>query len=359
MSTYPSGAGFLRLVAILLLVACQQGEGSATKPSGPAGTSPVTLRYFTWSDYTDPSLIDAFERQAGVKVMVDTFSSNEELLAKLQSGAGDYDVVVPSDFMVSILIKQGLLAELRPEMVPNLQQVMERLRHLPFDPESRYSVPYLWGTVGIGYDSAATPSPPDSWTALWDPRYRRKISMLNDQREVFAVALRTIGRSINARDPSVIAEAKRKLVSQKDLVKTYTSENYHQLLAYGEVTLAHGWSGAVARAMEERPSIRYVIPREGGTIWTDCLVVLKSSPHRDLAMRFINYLMDREVAAKTTDRLLFPTSNREARALVKPEHRDNPAIYPPEAVFARLEWMEDVGEANRLYDRAWTEVKLQ
>jgi len=349
----------VRLVAILLLVACQQGEGGAAKPSGSAGASPVTLRYFTWSDYTDQSLIEAFERQAGAKVMVDTFSSNEELLAKLQSGAGDYDVVVPSDFMVSILIKQGLLAELRPELVPNLRQVMDRLRHLPFDPESRYSVPYLWGTVGIGYDSAATLSPPDSWTALWDPRYRRKISMLNDQREIFAVALRTIGRSINERDPSAIAEAKRKLVSQKDLVKTYTSENYHQLLAYGEVTLAHGWSGAVARAMEERPSIRYVIPREGATIWTDCLVVLKSSPHRDLAMRFINYLMDREVAAKTTDRLLFPTSNREARALVRPEHRDNPAIYPPEAVFARLEWMEDVGEAARLYDRAWTEVKLQ
>jgi spermidine/putrescine transport system substrate-binding protein len=349
----------LRLAAVLLLMACQQGTGDGNASSSPGGARPVTLRYFTWSDYADKDVLAAFERQAGVKVMVDTFSSNEELLAKLQSGAGDYDVVVPSDFMVSILVKQGLLAELDASKIPNGRLIAERLQRLPFDPEGRYSLPYLWGTVGIGYDSAAIASPPDSWTVLWDPRYRRKISMLNDQREVFAVALRTVGRSINERDPAGIAEAARRLIAQKELVKTYTSENYHQLLAYGEVTLAHGWSGAVARAMEERSSIRYVIPREGATVWADCLTVLKSSPHRELAMRFINYLLDPAVAAKTTDRLLFPTSIGQAKPLVEARHRDNPAIYPPDAVFARLEWMEDVGEAARQYDRAWTEVKLQ
>jgi spermidine/putrescine-binding protein len=351
----------MMLCMLLGLFACRppSGDGPTNTPrTGQPGQPSVTLQYFTWSDYVDKELIEGFERMAGVKVVVDTFGSNEELLAKLQSGASGYDVVVPSDFMVSIMIKQKLLAELDLARIPNAGLVVNRLQHLPFDPENRYSIPYLWGTVGIGYDSAIIPAPPESWEVLWDGRYKRRISMLNDQREVFGVALRTMGRSINAKNPAVIEQAKAKLLSQKPLVKTYTSENYHQLLAFGEVVLAHGWGGAVARAMTERPSIKYVIPKEGGTLWADCLAVLKASPRKDLAMRFINYLLDARVAARTTDRLLFASSNREARPLVQARVRENPAIYPPDAVLARLEWMADVGEAIRLYDRAWTEIKL-
>ncbi|MFM8551210.1 MAG: spermidine/putrescine ABC transporter substrate-binding protein, partial [Nitrospiraceae bacterium] len=336
------------LSALVLLVAYQQwpSRDGLTRGSraGMAGNPSATLHYFTWSDYADEDVIRAFEREAGVAVVVDTFGSNEELLAKLQSGAGGYDVAVPSDFMVAIMAKQDLLAELDLAMIPNVRSLFERLQQLSFDPDNRYSIPYLWGTVGIGYDSAVLPKAPDSWEVLWDPRYKRKVSMLNDQREVFAVALRLLGQSGNATDPAAIAKAKAKLVSQKDLVKTYTSENYQQLLAYGDVVLAHGWGGTVARAMAERPSIKYVIPKEGATAWADCLVVLKSSSQKALAMRFINYLLDRDVAAKTTDRLLFATTKREAKALVQATHRDNPAIYPPDSVFDRLEWMTDVGK---------------
>ncbi|HET8579374.1 MAG TPA: spermidine/putrescine ABC transporter substrate-binding protein, partial [Nitrospiraceae bacterium] len=307
----------------LLCVACL----SACQPSPEDGPrKPPTLYYFTWSDYVSPELISEFEKQAGVKVVVDTFSSNEELLAKLQSGATGYDVAVPSDFMVSVMIKQGLLAELELEKIPNAKLLAERFQHLPFDPDNRYSIPYLWGTVGIGYDSKVIARPPDSWTVLWDPRYKGRISMLNDQREVFGVALRVIGRSLNSRDPVVIGQAKAKLLSQKPLVKTYTSENYDQLLISGEVALAHGWGGAVARAMLERPSIKYVVPKEGGTIWSDCLVVLKTSRNRDLATRFINYLLDPAVAAGTTNRLRFASSIRHAKALVDEQLRENPAV---------------------------------
>jgi spermidine/putrescine-binding protein len=348
---------FLGGVLVLAAVACQPTPEDGPKKTPKTG-NPVTLHYFTWSDYVDQALVEGFEREAGVKIVVDTFASNEELLAKLQSGAVGYDVVVPSDFMVSILARQGLLAELDLSKVPNVGMLEPRLQRLAIDPANRYSIPYIWGTVGIGYDSAVIATPPDSWAVLWDPQYKGRISMLNDQREVFGVALRSMGKSLNARDPDSIERAKAKLVRQKPLVKAYVSENYDQLLASGEVTLAHGWGGQVARAMVERPSIRYVIPKEGGTIWADCLVVLKTTTHPDVAMRFINYLLDREVAARTTSRLLFATSNREARGLVEAKVRDNPAIYPPESVLDRLEWMADVGEAIRLYDRAWTELKL-
>jgi spermidine/putrescine-binding protein len=353
----PIGHFFILHFALCIFVACQPTPEDGPKNQPKAGHA--TLYYFTWSDYVDKELIEGFERKTGAKVVVDTFGSNEELLAKLQSGASGYDVVVPSDFMVSIMIKQGLLAELDLAKIPNSKLVAERLQRLPFDPEGRYSIPYLWGTVGIGYNSEVIPTPPDSWAVLWDPRYKGKISMLNDQREVFGAALLAMGHSINAKDPTVIAEAKARLVSQKSLVKIYTSESYHQLLALGDVALAHGWGGAVARAMAERPSVKYVIPKEGGTIWADCLVVLKTSRQKDLSMQFINYLLDSEVAARMTERLLFASSNREAKALVQASVRENPAVYPPDSAWERLEWMTDVGEAIRLYDRAWTELKLQ
>ena len=343
---------FLVFLAILMS-ACQP------TPGDPPAKTPRTLYYFTWSDYVDPDTIVEFERSAGVKVVVDTFSSNEELLAKLQSGADGYDVTVPSDYMVSIMVHQGLLAELDLDKIPNVRMVTDRLQRLPFDPENRHSIPYLWGTVGIGYDSAVIPSPPDSWAVLWDPQYKGRISMLNDQREVLGAALRSMGQSLNTRDPAIIGQAKDKLLAQKALVKTYTSENYDQLLASGEVVLAHGWGGAVARAMVERPSVKFIVPREGGTIWSDCLVVLKHSKNKELAMRFINFLLDREVAARTTTRVLFASSNREAKPLVKDHVRENPAVYTPDSVFARLEWMTDVGREIRFYDRAWTELKMR
>ncbi len=353
----PNQIGIAALLCAAIL-ACQPTPEDGKKPVPKTAAATRTLHYFTWSDYVGPELIEVFERQEGVKVVVDTFSSNEELLAKLQSGATGYDVIVPSDFMAAIMLKQGLLAELDPALVPNARLIEDRLRGLPFDPQQRYAVPYLWGTVGIGYDSAVVAEPPDSWEVLWDVRYKGQISMLNDQREVLGAALRSIGASLNSRNPAEITRAKQKLIAQKPLVKTYSSDHYDQLLATGEVILAHGWGGPVARAMTHRPSIKYVVPKEGGTIWADCLAVLKSSPNRQLATRFVNYLLDRDVAVRTTTRLLFAHANRDAKALVPPEIRDNPAVYAPAEVLNRLEWATDVGPSIRLYDRAWTELKL-
>lgn len=350
----PIGLCCLCLFALAaLLPACGQPSGN-----DPAESRPV-LHYFTWSDYVGPEIIQEFERRERAKVVIDTFSSNEELLAKLQSGATGYDVAVPSDFMVAIMIQQGLLSELDQQELPNAALLESHLQGLHFDPERRYSVPYLWGTVGIGYDSAVIPTPPDSWSILWDPRYRGRISMLNDQREVFGAVLRSMGQSMNSTDPQVIESAKEQLLRQKPLVKTYTSDHYDQLLASGEVVVAHGWGGPVARAMAERPSIRYVVPKEGATVWADCLVVLRTAPQKQLAMRFINYLMEPEVAARTSERLRFAAASRKARELVGASTRDNPAIYPPLDQLSRLEWMRDVGRGIRLYDRAWTELKMQ
>lgn len=347
-----------RTGSVLVRAACATAMLVACQVSSDDPVPGKTLYYYTWSDYAGPELLKEFEQRHNVRVVIDTFSSNEELLAKLQSGASGYDVTVPSDFMVAIMAKQGLLADLEPDRIPNARALEDVLQRMPVDPSHRFSVPYLWGTVGIGYDSAVLPTPPDSWAVLWDERYRGRISMLNDQREVVGAVLRLLGQSMNTRDPAVLGRARDVLLRQKPLVKTYSSDHYDQLLASGEVVLAHGWGGPVARAMALKPSIRYVVPKEGATIWADCLVIPRTSRNKELARAFINYLLDREVAARTSEQLLFASANREAKALVKESVRNNPAVYPLPASLGHVEWMMDVGEAIRLYDRIWTELKV-
>ncbi len=356
--TQKGGMTILLLCLVVMLAGC----GPSGEPSSPGdlsqGVAAKELYYFTWSDYVDQELLDGFESQAGIKVVVDTFSSNEELLAKVQSGATGYDVIVPSDFMVSIMARQGLLAKFDHTRLSNYQFIEPFLTHLPFDPQEEYSVPYLWGTVGVGYDSAVVKETPTSWNILWDARYKGRISMLNDQREVFGMALRSLGYSLNSQDPLRIEQAKQKLMAQKPLVKTYTSESFDHLLVSGDIVLAHAWGGPIARAMQERPSIKYVVPQEGGTIWTDCLAVLATSSRKAEALEFINYLIDTGVAQATSERLLFASANRLVKDRVANSVRNNLAVYPTEEVIARMEWMVDAGEAMRYYDRAWTELKV-
>lgn len=344
---------------LLLGFALLPGACSDSSSSSQSGSvDPPTLYYYTWSDYVDPEIMAAFEASRGVRVVVDTFSSNEELLAKIQTGMIGYDVVVPSDFMAGIMGRLGLLAELDLKRIPHVQDLESHLIQLPFDPTQQFAIPYLWGTVGIGYNADAVTGVPISWDILWDPRYSGRISMLNDQREVFGLALRALGYSLNSRDPGIIQKAKDRLIVQKPLVKAYTSEQFDQLLMSGDIVLAHAWGGPVARAMRENPSIRYAIPQEGGTIWTDCLAVLASSQKKALAMDFINYLLSEQVALQTSQRLLFASANRHVRNQLPQEIRDNIAVYPPDEILSRMEWMEDVHEATREYDRAWTELKV-
>jgi len=347
----------LGVVLLTLLVAGGCSESSTSSESPPSRRP--TLYYFTWSDYVDPDVVAKFEATRGVRVVVDTFSSNEELLAKVQTGMTGYDVVVPSDFMAGIMGRLGLLAELDLEKIPHVQDLEPHLQQLAFDPTHQFAIPYLWGTAGIGYNADVVTEPPTSWEALWDPQFSGRISMLNDEREVFGVALRSLGYSLNSVDPQAIQEAKQKLILQKPLVKAYTSEQFDQLLVAGEVVLAHAWGGPIARAMRERPSIRYAIPQEGGTIWTDCLAVLASSHNQALAMDFINYLLDEEVALLTSQRLLFASANRHVRDRLPADIRNNIAVYPPNEMLPRMEWLEDVQEVIRYYDRAWTELKVQ
>lgn len=346
------------IIAILLVGAT--GCGGETGDDGEPELA-QELHLYNWAEYIDPQVLEDFEAEFGVRVIEDTFANNEELLAKLQSGAGGYDVIVPSDYMVEIMVEEGLLADLNHDNLPNLDNIIPLFADPPYDPGMEHCVPYLWGTTGIGYNSEVFDDPPDSWSYIFDPelasQYGGRITMLNDMRESMGAALKYLGYSINTTDEEQLMEARDLLIRQKAWVYAYDSEQYEDLLSADEVMLAHSWSGDVFMIAEEDERIWYAIPREGGVIWADNLCIPAGAPNAYTAEVFINYLLRAEVSAANSNYTWYATPNAEAERHIELEIREEPAIYPPPDVMERLEWIEDVGEATPLYERLWTEVK--
>jgi spermidine/putrescine transport system substrate-binding protein/spermidine/putrescine transport system permease protein len=322
------------------------------------GEGERVLNLYIWSNYIAPETVQKFETRYGVRVNVDLYDTNEALLAKIQAGNVGYDVLCPSNYPIEILLKQGALKPLDHSALPHLSNLDPRFLDRDYDRGNRYSVPYFWGTCGIGYrrQKAGAVS---SWATLWDPRFRNRVLMLDDARETLGAALKWKGHSVNATDPAVLAEAQRLLIEQKPLVKTYDSANYHDVLLSGDVWVAQGWNGQFAKVMDHEPDVGYVIPEEGSSFFIDSLVIPASAPHPELAHRFIDFTLEAEIAAEICRTMHYSSPNRAAHALLPPEVRTNPAIFPPEDVISRLELIHDLGEATVLYDRLWTEVKTR
>ena len=337
------------ILLTLAFIALSIGQGDAKDEQ---------LNIFTWAGYVSDDIRTGFEEEFGVDVIVDTYASNEDLLAKLQAGATGYDVIMPSDYMVSILIKLDLLAELDRGAIPNFQNVSPLFLGKYFDAENRYSVPYTFGTAGIAYDSAVVQPAPDSWNVLWDETYANQFSMLDDQRETLGVALKLLGYSLNTTDAKELRAAKEKLIAQKPLVKQYKSEAEELLLA-GDVVMAHCWSGDAFRAAETRTTIRYVIPKEGSSQFIDAVCIPKAAPHQRLAAQFINYLLRPEINAKITVFTKYGTCVPAAKEHLPDSLREHQFIYPPKEVLESLEWLIDPGDFTRHYNRAWEEIKAR
>jgi spermidine/putrescine-binding protein len=351
----------LSLIMILALavvaVACGSGDGGGKQELAKE------LHVYNWSEYIDPEIYADFEQEFGVKVIEDTFASNEDLLAKLQAGATGYDVIVPSDYMVSIMNELELLAEINYDNIPNFENIDAKFKDPPYDPGNKYSVPYQWGTTGIGYNAELFEDPPDSWAYLFDPamagEHAGRMSMLNDSRETIGAALKYLGYSINSTSEQELEEAKQLLIQQKEWVSAYDSDGFEDLLAAGEVDIGHGWSGDYFAAAEEAEQVWYIIPKEGGVIWTDNLAIPKSAPSQYTAEVFINYLLRPEVGAKITNYTWYGSPNKASEEFIDAEILEEPAIYPPPEVMDKLEFIRDVGEATSLYDRIWTEIKTE
>lgn len=316
------------------------------------------LNVLIWSNYIAPSVVRQFEERTGVAVRIETYDSNEALLAKLQAGVVTYDLIVPSDYMVGILIRENLLQPLDLTRVPNLRHLDPSALNLPFDPGNTYSLPYTWGVTGIGYRTDKIGASVGSWADLWDARWRGRIVMLDDMREAFGAALKLLGYSLNSTDPQQLRQARDRLLAQKPLVRAYDSANFDQLLLSGEAWIAQAWDGQILRARRENPNIEFAIPREGTTLIVDNLCIPRSARRPDLAHEFINYLLDPVVAAANMNEIMYLMPNVSARPLLREELRRHPLLSLSPDVRRKSEYLQDLGPTTLLYDRYWTEVKI-
>jgi len=359
------------VVIVAMIVSACQTAAPTTEPGGEVVSErcgdksqlakEITL--YNWVEYIDPALKEQFEAECGVKVIETNYDSNETLLAQLQAGAGTYDIIVPSDYMVSIMVDENLLEPLDFNVIPNIKNIGAFHVNQPFDPEQKYTVPYFWGASGLAVDTKVIPDPEESWKMVFEPSPEvcGKISMLDDARETVGAALMYLGYSINDTDLAHLEEAKELLIQQAECVRSYDSQTNDDLIITGETVVGHLWTGDWTLASNPdtggREGIAYVIPKEGCTIFQDNMAVPVSAPNKYTAMVFINYLADPEIAAQNAEAVGYPSPNAAAREFIDPEILANESIYPPEDVMQRLQWIEDVGPALELYDRIWTEFK--
>lgn len=346
-----SGLLFASLLTAVCLTACK---------SKPAEQEPRVLNIYNWGEYIAPVALERFQKENNVKIVYDVYDSNETLLAKLQAGAEGYDLVFPSDYMVTIMIKNDILAPLDMSLLPNAKHIDPILLNQYFDPGNKYSLPYMYGTTGIGVRTDKTTEKIEGWMDLFKPApgLQGKISMLNDMRDVLGAALKALGYSLNSTDPKQIEEAKQLLLAQKPHVKVYDSTSYKNNFESGEVAAGQAWNGDMASMYwKGNKNLKYIFPKEGGSIYCESFAIPKKAPHKELAHQFINFLMIPEIAAETTNVTYYATANKDALPFVRKELMTDSTIFPPEEVKPKLEFYRDLGEASKLYDAAFTELK--
>ncbi len=320
------------------------------------------LNLFIWSEYIDPEVVAEFERKEDCKVVIDLYEDEAAMTAKLRSGgAGLYDVVVPPDHTVPGLRATGLIARLRHENIPNLKNLRPKFRNPPFDPGNQYSVAYQWGTVGIYVRTSVVTAGASSWGVLFDPGLQpSKFALIDNPRDLIGAALNYRGHGLNSVDLGQLKEARDLIVAAKERCVGFDGSVGGKNKVLSRVAdAAIVYSGEAARGMAEDSDTTFFIPKEGSQIWLDNLAVLAGAPHRDLAERFINFLLDPEIGARISNFTQCASPNLASTPFLKAEDLKNPVIYPPVEVMDRLEFLKDPGPRRKLYDELWTQIKTR
>ncbi len=337
----------LALMGLLLTAGCGGGETTAEKE---------TLMVYNWGDYIDPQVLDDFEAEFNVDVIYEEFATNEDMYVKIKAGASNYDVAIPSDYMINKMIKEDLLLPINFENVPNYDLIDAKYKDWSFDPENTYSVPYMWGTIGIIYNTTMVDEPVTSWEILWDEKYEKNMYMLNSQRDTLAVAQEILGISLNSTDEQELEQAKQLLIEQKPLVSSYVGDEVKDLMVGGNAALALVWSGDAVTMSAQNPDLEYVIPEEGSNYWVDSMVIPVTSQNPELAEQFINYMCRTDVALKNAEYIGYNTPQVEVFEQLPEELTSDENFYPTEEILNNCEVFEDLGDAQPLYDRIWTEI---
>lgn len=317
------------------------------------------LNVYNWEDYFGKDVIKEFEKEYGVRVNLETYNDEDKMLSSVQSDLSKYDVAIASGTIVEEMVSLKLLAELDFENIPNYKYINDNFKNLPYDSENKYSVPYLWGTTGIVVNRGMVKDDINSWESLWDPKYKGKIAMLNNQREVIGSALKMLGYSINSQSVEEIYEVRDKLLEQKPLLEGYLGPTeIDEKMDSGEVVISQVYSGDVYNMAEKYDlDVEYIIPSEGTVVWIDNMIVPREAKHKYTAEVFINYILRPEVSAENTNYNWYASPSDAAREFIDKEILEDKNIYPNEEVMEKLEKFSGVEEAYSEYNRIWAELQ--
>lgn len=312
------------------------------------------LTLYAMSNYFPNSVIESFERLQNCKVRYDNFSNNEELLAKLQAGVTGYDVIVPSDYTVRLLIAGNHLIELDRNLIPNSKNIASDFLNAPYDPGSKYTMPYSWGTTGLIYNTRLIKDDVNSWDFLFREEYAGHVSLLDDQREVMGALLKKLGHSDNTQNSKEVVQAKELLIKLKSKVRVFSSDPKQHLLS-GDIWIAHAYSGDARQIIKTNPEFKFVMPKEGGVIWADTLAIPRGAKNATLAHAFINHILDAQNARITAEQLMYSSPNAVIESMVDIDFLK--PSYIRKLPLESLEYLEDLGDATPVWNQLWIEAK--
>ncbi len=340
-----------KLVAlVLVLLALSIGAGALAEGS---------ITVFNWYDYIDESVISMFEQETGITVNYANFTTNEEMYAKLSSGAGDYDVIFPSDYIIERMIKEGMLETLDMDKIPNAAGLVDWLKKPAYDPDGAYSIPYMWGTVGLLYNTTMVSGPIDSWAPIFDPANQKSVFMLDSIRDSLGLALKYLGYSMNTNDQAALDAAKALLVKQKadGIVKGYLVDEVKDKMVAGEAPMAVVWSGDAMYAISQSEDLQYVVPKEGSNVWVDGMCIPKNSKNKELAEQFINFLCRPDIARMNMEYIYYSTPIQAVIDEMSDDEKNNATLNPAQDVIDRCEFFHDISSDMAKYDQIWMEIR--
>ncbi|MDY0234705.1 MAG: ABC transporter substrate-binding protein [Gudongella sp.] len=320
------------------------------------GESKPSINVYNWGEYINTDVLEIFEEETGIRVIYDTYATNEDLYVKMKQGGSSYDVVFPSDYMIERMISEDLLSEIDLNNIPMIKGVDERFLNLDYDLKNLYSVPYMWGTVGIIYNTSMIDRELTSWADLWDEEFAGEIIMLNSQRDTLAVALKKLHYSMNTRSIEELEEARDELIKQKPIVYAYLGDEVKDVMIGGEASIAVVWSGDAAAMIEEDSDLKYVIPEEGTNLWFDAMVVPKNAENKEAAEQFINFMTRPDIAAMNAEYIGYSSPIPEAIELLPEEVQNSEVAYPSNEKLENTEIFMDPKDIIGEYDRIWTEI---
>jgi len=318
------------------------------------------LNFYNWDTYIGETTLPDFQKETGIDVNMSLFATNDELFAKLRAGNPGYDVIVPGSEFVERMIQADMLEPLDHDKIPNIKNVSpDFIKDAPYDPGRKYSMPYTWLVIGIGYRKSKVKETPDSWKWLFDSdAYKGRIAVMSDASELFRNCFKYLGKSINDDSPELIKQAEALLTKQKPNIKTFHEDNGQDLLLAGEIDVVMEYNGDIAQVMVEDDDINFVVPKEGAMRQSDTLAIPKGAPHPENALEFINFILDSKTGEEIFETIKYPSPNAAATALMPAAYKDNPVIFPPAEIMAKCEYPRYLGpEFTRLLDEAMTRLR--